>query len=133
MYRFVASALYPKATELVLVVCESLPNGRMKRIEEFQHIEDELDTLLHELKLHGCFVSLSPIIKTREEALKGSPIFLDMVEDAVILYDKDGFFAGVLKRLRIRLDALGAKRVWRGSAWYWDLKPDFEPGEVFEL
>jgi hypothetical protein len=26
-----------------------------------------------------------------------------------------------------------AKRVWKGSAWYWDLKPDYRPGDVIEL
>jgi hypothetical protein len=28
---------------------------------------------------------------------------------------------------------LGARRVWLGNAWYWDLKPDYRPGDVFEL
>jgi hypothetical protein len=31
------------------------------------------------------------------------------------------------------LHELGARRVRLGSAWYWDLKPDFKPGEVFDL
>ena len=56
-----------------------------------------------------------------------------MVEDARIVLDRDGFFAGVLDRLRGRLHALGARRVWRGTRWYWDLKPDRRPGEVIEL
>ena len=38
-----------------------------------------------------------------------------------------------LDRFAARLAALGARRKWRGSAWYWDLKPDYRPGEVFEL
>jgi hypothetical protein len=24
-------------------------------------------------------------------------------------------------------------RIWRGNAWLWDLKPDYQPGDVFEL
>ena len=55
------------------------------------------------------------------------------VEDTRILYDEGGFFAAVLDRLRARLRQLGSRRIWRGNAWYWDLKPDFKPGEVFEL
>jgi hypothetical protein len=31
------------------------------------------------------------------------------------------------------LEQLGARRIWRGNAWFWDLKPDYRPGEVFEL
>ena len=56
-----------------------------------------------------------------------------MVEDAVLLYDRDGFFASVLARLRKRLRAMGAERRRLGRIAYWDLKPDFRPGEVIEL
>lgn len=45
----------------------------------------------------------------------GSPLFLDMVEDARILYDKSEFFSKRLERLRKRLRELGAKRVWKGN------------------
>ena len=31
------------------------------------------------------------------------------------------------------LEKLGARRIWRGEAWMWDLKPDYKVGEVFEL
>ncbi|MCY4660185.1 MAG: hypothetical protein OXF93_10300 [Acidobacteria bacterium] len=27
----------------------------------------------------------------------------------------------------------GACRLWLGNAWYWDLKPDYKPGDVFDL
>jgi hypothetical protein len=74
-----------------------------------------------------------PVIKSSEEAEIGSPLFLDMVDDARVLYDRDGFFARRLERLRTRLNELGARRIWRGKVWYWDLKPDDQPGEVFEL
>jgi len=56
-----------------------------------------------------------------------------MVEDARILYDRQDFFSRRLDRLKKRLDELGAKRVRRGNAWYWDLKPDYRPGEIIEL
>jgi hypothetical protein len=35
---------------------------------------------------------------------------LDMTEEAIILYDRDGFFAGILERLRKKLRELGAQR-----------------------
>jgi hypothetical protein len=56
-----------------------------------------------------------------------------MVEDARILYDAEGFLAAHLDRFRARLRELGARRVWRGNAWYWDLKPDLRPGKVSTL
>lgn len=116
-----------------LLVCRNLPKGRMRRIKEFDRVESALASLLDDFKKRGVRVALSPILKTPEEVDKGSPIFLDMVEDALILYDEEDFFAGRLARLRERLKALGAKRIWRGNAWHWDLKPDFRPGEIFDL
>lgn len=76
---------------------------------------------------------ISPIIKTPLEAAAGSPIFLDMVDDSVILYDRGEFFKKVLDKLRHRLNELGSKRVFKGSRWYWILKPGLKPGEVFEI
>ncbi len=76
---------------------------------------------------------ISPVFKTPEEVARGSALFLDIVEDGRILFDREGFFAHFRERFRQRLSQLGARRVWIGSAWYWDLKPDYRPGEVFEL
>lgn len=117
----------------ILIIVKDLPKGRMKRVAEFSAIESALSFYMEQLKKEGIHTDLSPVFKTPEEAQRGSPLFLDMVEDAVILYDKDGFFASVLERLRNRLKKLGSKRVWKGNAWYWVLKPDYKPGEVFEI
>ena len=76
---------------------------------------------------------VSPVLKTPLEVEQGSPLFLDMVDDAILLVDRDGFLSQVLQNLRDRLARLGARRIWRGNAWFWDLKPDYKPGEVFEL
>jgi predicted nucleotidyltransferase len=117
----------------VLIVADDLPRGRMARVEDFAAVEARLHERLGVGQRAGFSTECSPVFKTREEVLAGSPLFLDMVEDARILYDRDGFVAATLARLRERLVRLGARRVWRGNAWFWDLKPDYRPGEVFEL
>jgi hypothetical protein len=118
----------------LLVIAEGLPQGRMKRIREFGSVEDKVEPFLKTLQQKkGINTYISAIIKSPEEAEKGSPLFLDMVEDAKMLFDRDGFFAAVLERLRKRLKELGSKRIWQGNAWYWDLKPDYKPGDVIEL
>ncbi len=38
-----------------------------------------------------------------------------MVEDAAIVYDKDGFFEKILMRLSEKLKKLGAKRIYIGE------------------
>jgi predicted nucleotidyltransferase len=117
----------------VLLIAKDLPVGRMKRVREFEEVEKRLEPQLTELKKKGIDTRISAVIKTPEEATAGSPLFLDMVDDAKLLYDRGGFFAKRLAELRRKLDALGARRVWRGSAWYWDLKPDYKKGDVIEL
>jgi predicted nucleotidyltransferase len=117
----------------LLVVAEGLPSGRLPRMAEFRAVEMAVGPRLAEAARAGLHPSLAPIIKTPAEVLAGSPLFLDMTEDARILYDRDGFLQRALADLKARLERLGARRIWRGSAWYWDLKPDYTPGEVFEI
>src|SRR6266446_3528072 len=123
---------YDSDIDLLLVV-RDLPRGRFNRVEEFLPVEARLEPAL---RAHdpGCRpIALSPVVKSPEEVEAGSPLFLDMVEDARILWDAEGFLAGYLDRLRARLRQLGARRIRRGNAWYWELKPDLEPGEIFAL
>ncbi len=117
----------------VLLVVDPLPNGRMARVQGFSAVEANMEPDVTAARVVGVHTRISPVFKTKEECKRGSPLFLDMVEDARLLVDRDGFFAAVLDRLRTRLAELGSRRVWRGSAWYWDLKPDYQAGDVFEL
>lgn len=117
----------------LLLVVRGLPRGRLNRVEEFLGIETRLEPALKAAEPGGVPIALSPVFKTPEEVETGSPLFLDLVEDARLLYDPVGFLAGYLDRLRARLRELGARRIRRGNAWYWELKPDLKPGEVFTL
>jgi len=117
----------------LLIVAEPLPDGRVPRVAEFELVEQLVETEMRAMRQAGVSTELSPVFKTPAEVKAGSPLLLDMVEDARILYDKGGVLAQALARLAQRLQELGARRIWRGDAWYWDLKPDYRPGEVFEL
>ena len=117
----------------VLIVVKELPRSRFERLSIYMKAEEKLDPLLNELLNRGYAVTISPILKTKREAERISPLYLDMVEDAIIVYDKNGFFEEILKRLRDKLRELGAERVWIGKKWYWRLKKDYKFGEVIEL
>jgi hypothetical protein len=140
--RLVAVAVYgsvgrgtPRADSDVdlLIVARELPRGRMRRVDEFLPVEASVEAALRAVNPDGPPVMLAPVFKTPEEAEYGSPLFLDMTEDARLLHDPDGFLARRLDQLRARLVELGSRRIWRGNAWYWDLKPDFKPGEIITL
>jgi hypothetical protein len=117
----------------LLIVARDLPAGRFRRLEEFLPVESRLGPALRAVRSDGSPITLSPVFKTPAEVEHGSPLFLDLVEDARILYDPESFLARYLGRLRARLRELGARRVWLGNAWYWELKPDLKPGEVIVL
>ena len=69
-------------------------------------------------------------MKTPEEAKRFSPIYMDMTEDAIIIYDTDNFFSNILTKFKNKLNELGFERVWLGKKWYWR-KRDYKFGEVF--
>jgi len=117
----------------LLIVADELPRGRLPRVAEFRDVEMTMAFALAQARASGLTADLSPVIETPAEVLQGSLLFLDMVEDARLLYDRANFMRQALSSFKARLDRLGARRIWRGNAWIWDLKPDYKPGEVFEL
>jgi hypothetical protein len=61
-------------------------------------------------------------------------ILLDITHHGVILYDPEGVLERELDAVRRRMAELGSKRVeLPDGSWYWDLKPDWRPGEVVDL
>ena len=74
------------------------------------------------------------VTKTPDEARFHSPLYLDMVEDGILLFDRGAFFGAVLDTMRSRMRTLGSRRVFLDDgSWYWDLKPDYRFGEVVEI
>lgn len=70
-----------------------------------------------------------------EEKLKENPwILLDVLEEGRILFDKGNILSLRLKYLKKRLKSLGSKKIsLPDGTWYWDLKPDWKPGEIVDL
>ena len=117
----------------LFVVLEDAPRGMMARRALLAPAREALTPDLEALWQRGVYVDFVEMIRGREEAQRFHPVYLDMTNDAVILYDKEGFFQSVLARLYERLHELGARKERVGDAWYWVLKPDLQPGEVFEV
>ncbi|MGB9724518.1 MAG: nucleotidyltransferase domain-containing protein [Chloroflexia bacterium] len=117
----------------LLVICRELPTGIFRRREVLEPVRERLQEVLERLWDQGVYTDFVEVIKTMEEAERTHLLYLDMTEEAQILWDRDGFFAGILDRVRERLRELGARRKTLGRLCYWDLKPDFQPGEVIVL
>ncbi len=116
-----------------LLAADGFADGNPPRYQEFKAVEKALEPDLAKCRAAGWEISLRPVFKSPAAVEYGSPLFLDMVDDARILFDRDGFFAQRLALMRERMQMLGSKRIWEGETWYWDLKPDWKPGDVIEL
>ena len=82
-------------------------------------------------KGYNTFIEFYPLSK--EEASVFRPIYLDMVEDSVVIYDRDNFFNKVLHKVKRLMDRLGSRRVWiSDDKWIWIMKPDVKFGERVE-
>ena len=117
----------------LLVIAEPLPRGRMARVREFDSVERALEQRIRSLEKLGIFTPLSPVFKPPAEVEGGSPLFLDMIDDGRILYDPSGFWKRYMADFQARLRRLGARRIYKGERWYWELKPDYKTGEIFEI
>jgi predicted nucleotidyltransferase len=117
----------------LFVVLESAAPRRRLRLDEWDRLEEDLAPELEALETQGHAGDLSPVIRTREEAEGFSMLYLDMTVHVRLLVDRGGFLAARLDRMRAELTRLGAERRETGGKWYWILKRDYRPGEVFEI
>jgi predicted nucleotidyltransferase len=116
----------PESDLDVLVVVRALPRRRWDRYaglgDVARAVSDEFADMV------------APILLTPQEAARVKPYYLGMLSGHTILLDEDGFFAAVLERLRRRLAELGSRRYVDERGYeYWDLKPDWKPGDVIAL
>ncbi|MCS7205697.1 MAG: nucleotidyltransferase domain-containing protein [Leptospiraceae bacterium] len=127
LFGSVARGVFRNDSDIdVLIVCEVLPRGATKRMEEFLLIEDRLENELRDLRKKEVWIQISPVLKTKEEVLLGSPLFLDFVFDAKILYDKENFFNHYISQFKRKLEQSGAKRIQKDMHWYWILDPKLD-------
>ena len=115
----------------LLLVLREAPSGYRKRLQFLLPVLKKLreDPSWKKLEDQGLTPFLSLTVLSLEEAKENRYLYLDMIEEARILVDSDGFFQGKLQSLQQRLKELGAKKVRRNGGWYWDLKPDLKLGD----
>jgi Nucleotidyltransferase domain. len=119
----------------LLVVAEGLAENYSDRLAFWREImaglESERLRLWREKRLYPL---VDPVLLTPSEAKRIQPFYLDLLDNAVIIYDRDEFMRRVLEDLRARLKALGAIRVeLPNGSWYWVIKPSAGFGELIEV
>lgn len=117
----------------LLVVTKKLPYEPMQKFLEVLRILQK-DPEFIKLRKEGLWPDPYPLFLNEEELNKRALILLDILDHGIILYDEHGFLKEALDRLKKKLKALGSKKITLpDGTWYWDLKPDWKPGEIIEL
>lgn len=118
----------------LLIIYRGVPKKRM--YDEFTRCIMELRESDEYLKLQSLGYHPDPFPAFMDEPkLKSHPwLLLDVIHDGIILYDRDGILAVELEAVKRRMKELGTKRVvLEDGSWYWDLNPNWKPGESAEL
>ncbi len=118
----------------LLVISDDFKGSLGERVDYlFRNVKKEVSNELTFLRKHGYYTFLSFYPLRGEEAERLPLLMLDMVEDAIVIYDEGMFFEGLMKALRRKLAELGAVRIKGKKGMYWDLKPDYKPFEAIPL
>ena len=112
----------PKSDIDILIVLERARKMR-ERIEDFvENVEIPLEDIALELFEKGISSEISPIILTKEEASYFNPIYLDMTQSCIIIYDKENFMKELLKKVEEKMKEWGSYKEKVDDTWIWVIK-----------
>ena len=131
VYGSVARGVAEKHSDIdILVVSNDFFGSIGSRIDRLYDVEVKLKDEISWLRKHGVYTSLSFYPLREDEAKRVPLLFLDLTEEAIVMYDKNRFLENILTELKARLTKLGGRRIFIDKEkWYWDLKPDYKFGE----
>lgn len=139
--RLVSIALYgsvsrkeasPSSDIDLFVVLQEAPPGMLARRHLLDQVRESLTPVLEELWRKGVYTDFVEVIRTRAEARQFHPLYLDMSQEAILLFDRDNFLENLLAKVREQLKRGGAEHRVMGKIWYWDLLGSSIPDEVIE-
>jgi predicted nucleotidyltransferase len=119
----------------LLIMAKELPESYSDRLRPWRGIVAEIES--ERLKLRRkkrLYPLIDPILLMPSEAERIQPFYLDLLDNSIIVYDKDEFVQWVLNDLRARLKALDTIKVKSpSSSWYWIIKPSAGFGKVIRV
>ena len=105
----------------LFVVLQEASSGMLSRRRLLDPVRQSLTPELERFWKQGIYIDFVEVIRTRSEARKFHPLYLDMSREAILLYDRDRFLETLLAMLKKQLERDGAERKVMGNFWYWDL------------
>ncbi len=104
----------------ILIVLKDAPGRRLRLVEFIREIEMKHDALAQRLfSEENLLCELSPYILTVSEAELVQPIYYDLVDNHIVIFDPQGIIALIVKSMSALLRQVGAYRVRRNNTWEW--------------
>ncbi|MCX8169346.1 MAG: nucleotidyltransferase domain-containing protein [Candidatus Methanomethylicia archaeon] len=119
----------------ILIIVEKLPEKYSERINQvIEILEDVREVKLWLWKRKKIFCNVEFLMLTPDEASIVQPVYLDMLDNSILVYDRNYFFRQILEKFSKKLRALGAEKiVLPDGRWFWKLKSQVSWGEVITL
>ncbi len=116
--------------DLLIILEDSNAKGRLELQDDFvRQVEMPLDGLRRDLETEGIHTEISNIFLKRPQAAHFNPLYLDMTEHSVLVFDADSFLENTLAKVRQKMLQWGSVRKPIGGHWYWEIKPGLRWGE----
>lgn len=117
----------------LFVVLQESPSGMLSRRRLLDPVRASFAAELEKLWGQEIYSDFIEVIRTQAEARQFHPLYLDMSQEAILLYDRGQFLERLLAEVRERLERGGAERKAMGKFWYWDLSRSSISEEVADL
>lgn len=110
--------------DLYIVLKDLSYLGHSREQEAFiREIELPLEAHQRELEKSGILMEASCMILSVSGAEHFNPLYLDMVEDVVLVMDKDFFLKNLLSRTLKQMTNWGSIKTKVGGSWIWHISP----------
>lgn len=127
----------PESDIDLLVVARDLPErygDRTSIIREIVSFKLMDDIIIYLWKNYGIYADVDILLIDEREASITHPFYLDMVKDAIIIYDRNKLMSDKVAEVRDKLEKIGAKRFEEpDGSWYWILGSKPEKAGDIEL
>ncbi|BAF58617.1 hypothetical membrane protein [Pelotomaculum thermopropionicum SI] len=110
-----------KNSDLDLLIILKKAPGLSLRIKEFvERIEMKYEHLAQEIyEKDDILCELSPYILSRDEALRLQPLYYDLVQHHLVVYDPEGLIARIINSTAGIMLRSGARKARCGNTWEW--------------
>ncbi len=117
----------PKKTSDVdiLLVYKNLPKKSWDRSLWLKPMDQALESQLSKLNSFQFYPSI--LAWEEKSFLKLHPLYLDFVDNSILLFDPQGIAKNTIQRTADWIKRRRAKKIFRGQLWYWDVNPNREP------